>query len=479
MRLAVLPLARATFDVPYAEEIARKAFATLDGEGLAIVGSRRLLFDAAAAQEALAAIADERLDGVLLLQVTFTDASKTARIAQAVAAPLVIWAFPEPRVGGRLRLNAFCGLNLALHALGRAGLPAGWLYRAPDAPDAAAVLRGAIAAAAKRGPPLLAEMRALPSDAAPRRALAAMAPASAAGADAVLGRLQGAAIGLIGEHPAGFDTCRYDPAELKRLFGIHVAPLPLARLFDDAGAQDEGAVDAARTALGQAVADLDTVDQEQLGRSLRLYRALQGVVAGEGLGGVAVRCWPETFTEYGCAICGPMGLVTGEGTPCACEADVYGALTAMLLQEAAGEPAWLVDIVDIDPADDSAVFWHCGSAPLAMADAATPPRAQIHSNRRMPLLVEFTLKPGRITVARLSQSRNETRLVLAGAEVVRAAMSFTGTSGVVRFDRPADAVMGGLLDEALEHHVAFAYGEHRDVLRAVAGRVGLPVLELA
>jgi hypothetical protein len=30
----------------------------------------------------------------------------------------------------------------------------------------------------------------------------------------------------------------------------------------------------------------------------------------------------------------------------------------------------------------------------------------------------------------------------------------------------------------LEHHVAFAYGEHRSTLRAVAARLGLPVVEL-
>ncbi|MFO1149246.1 MAG: hypothetical protein U1E62_12805 [Alsobacter sp.] len=478
MRIAVLPLARATFDVPYAEEMARSALAALDHAGIAVVGSRRLLFDAAAAGEALAALADERVDLVLVLQVTFTDASMTVRIAQTVRAPLAIWAFPEPRAGGRLRLNAFCGLNLALHALGRAGQRARWLYLAPNAPDAGAALRG-LAEAAGAAPPMLKEFSEPQQQLSGPGPRAAASPSADGKAEAILASLSGRRIGLLGEHPVGFDTCRYDAGQLKRLVGIEVEGIPLTRLFDDARALDEDQVVGARRAVEPAIAGLETVDQEQLGRSLRLFRALEALVADKGLAGLAVRCWPETFTEYGCAVCGPMGLVTGEGTPCACEADVLGALTAMLLQEAAGEPGWLVDIVDMDAAGDSAVFWHCGSAPLAMADETTPPRAQIHSNRRMPLLAEFTLKPGRITVARLSQARNELRLVLAGADVVRAPMSFTGTSGVVRFDRPARSVMASLLDEALEHHVAFAYGEHRDVLRAVAGRLGLPVLELA
>jgi L-fucose isomerase-like protein len=154
-------------------------------------------------------------------------------------------------------------------------------------------------------------------------------------------------------------------------------------------------------------------------------------------------------------------------------------VTSLLMQAIAGEPAWLVDVVDMDAASDTGVIWHCGSAPLGMADPATPPRAQIHSNRRMPLLAEFTLKPGRITVARISQAQNEPKMILAGAEVVSAPMSFTGTSGVIRFDRPAGEVAAAMMDERLEHHVAIAYGEHRPALRAAAGKLGLRVVELA
>ncbi len=80
------------------------------------------------------------------------------------------------------------------------------------------------------------------------------------------------------------------------------------------------------------------------------------------------------FTEYGCAICGPMGMMNQAGTPAACEADVYGAVTALMLQEIAGEPSWLVDIVDMDAQENTSVFWHCGSAPEAMRDPRGRPR---------------------------------------------------------------------------------------------------------
>src|SRR5690606_12564449 len=74
------------------------------------------------------------------LQVTFTDASMAVEIANGFDLPLAIWAIPEPRVGGRLRLNSFCGLNLAAHALGLNGREFGTLYADPDAPGVVAFL---------------------------------------------------------------------------------------------------------------------------------------------------------------------------------------------------------------------------------------------------------------------------------------------------------------------------------------------------
>ena len=63
-------------------------------------------------------------------------------------------------------------------------------------------------------------------------------------------------------------------------------------------------------------------------------------------------------------------------------------------------------------------------------------------------------------------------------EMERAPNSFSGTSGVVRFDRPVAEVLETVMEEGLEHHYAFAYGDHRPGLRAVAARLGVPVLEL-
>lgn len=467
MTFGVVALARPTFDVPFAEQTKDAAFAALEAAGIRVVGPRELSFDRAAAEAALEKINEQgAIDLLLILQVTFTDATMTVKLARESKVPIAIWALPEPRIGGRLRLNAYCGLNLAAHALGRAGVAHGSLYAAPAAAGLAESLRA------------LARSYALPAS----RALSLEHRAEhevESEVDRVLRSLADSKITVVGHHPDGFDTCEFDPDLLARLAGIRVDQVKLDELFARARATDTARVAAVRESVAAKVAGVGEVDAEQLDRSFRVFCALEDVQRDTGAKGLAVRCWPEMFTEYGCAACGPMAMMNQKKVPSACEADVNGSLSQLLLQELAGEPAWMADLVDITAADDTAVLWHCGLAPLSMCDPEVMPQATIHTNRKMPLLHQFPIKPGRVTLARLSRSRNVLKLVIAGAEVVRAPMAFTGCSGTVRFDRSAAEVSASILDEALEHHFALAYGDHREALRAIARRWQIPVLELA
>ncbi|MDN2566782.1 hypothetical protein N1F89_11155 [Aquibium sp. A9E412] len=462
--LGILPLGRPTFDVPFAEATLARMIGALEATGQTIAGPRHLLLDGAATEAAIAELAAAEPDRLLILQVTFTDAAMTAAAANAYGGPLALWAPPEPRCGGRLRLNAFCGLNLAAHALGLAGRAFSYLYAAPEAPGIADAL-GALLAGHRRAEPERPQ---------PAAAGAADDPAAARAVAA----LRGARIGRIGRHPDGFDTCRYDAARLKALADVTVEPIALDGLFARARAVEAGRAAALRREAEGVLVGLDAVDQAELDRSLRLKAALEGLRGEGGYDAFAIRCWPETFTDYGGAVCGPVSMMGEARVPCACEADVYGALTVLMLQAAAEAPAFLADLVDLDAADDSGVVWHCGQAPVSMAAPGLRPRATIHSNRKMPLLFEFPLKPGRVTLFRLSQARGRPMAVIGGGSMLDRPLAFTGTAGVIRFDRPAGAVLDRVMGAALEHHVALVYGDHRDALRAAAASLDLPVLEL-
>ncbi|MEM5470535.1 hypothetical protein WNZ14_02255 [Hoeflea sp. AS60] len=457
LTIGVLPLGRPTFDVPFAEDMLAAMLDDLKATGHRLVGPGKLLMDAASTQAAMLEVAGEKTDRILILQVTFTDAAMTCRIAEAFEQPLAIWAVPEPRLGGRLRLNAFCGLNLASHALGLRDRLFSWRYAAPHTPGIDAILTDT---------PMVRPL--IPQETA----------ANPEYGEALLSGLRGKQIARIGAHPDGFDTCAYDSERLSALTGMTVSGFELSDLFSRARAAPDAAASDLRAAAAETLSELDQVDQVELDRSLRLKLALDGMKTDGAFDAFAIRCWPETFTEYGGAVCGPASMM-GEGrVPCACEADVYGAATQLLLQAASDQPVFLVDLVDMDESDDTGVVWHCGQAPISMADPDVAARATIHTNRKMPLLFEFPLKPGPVTFVRLSQARGRQSLVIARGEVLKRAMAFTGTSGVVKFERPAREMLKRVIDSGLEHHMALAYGDHVAALESFAAAAGLPVIHL-
>jgi len=442
-RLGLIALARPTFDTVLAAEKATQVRMQFQKAGLAPLGPEELVMSLEAAQEAGREMADLQPDLLVVFQASFADSTMVLALADAVDAPLLLWAVPEDRVGGRLRLNSLCGINLGAHALTRAGYNYDYVYGDPD--DAAVLRRVMVAAQAGR----------------------------------VRRLLRSARIGVIGEYPAGFDSCQYDAPTLRQRLGVEVAPIDLARTFERVREAETGAVDAVLIDLQKKMDGLADMDEQALRGTLSTYVTLNQAAGNEQLHGLAVRCWPEFFTELGCAACGAMSLLSDQGTPCSCEADVNGTITQLILQWISGEPAFGADVVAMDADEDVVILWHCGLAPLSMADPDHRVGATIHSNRQLPLLMEFPLKPGRVTVARLSEASGELRLVIGSGEMVQAPPSFTGTTGTLRFDRPATAVLDTILKQGLEHHISITYGDHTATLEALADMLGLPILQLS
>ncbi len=441
-RIGVLAVGRNTFDVPYAENMLESAWQTLLDMNVQLCGKQTLLFDADEVVPALDSLKQQSPDIILLLQVTFTDAAMTLEIARQTDTPLLLWSFPEPRSGGRLRLNSFCGINLAAHALSRAGLEYEYVHGAPDDPRA------------------LERITVLARAAAVKRSL------------------EGTRIGVIGQHPDGFDACMFSHQECTDLFGIEIEEHDLIGFLDSVKALADDTALAHYQDRKKVLVNLEEMDYQATIKSLKAYEAMSRLVEENDYAGLAVRCWPDFFTYYGGAACGALALLNEHFIPGGCEADVHGVITALILQRLAGEPAFNTDLVDIDRASDTCVFWHCGQAPVQMADPEVEVRATIHSNRKLPLLNEFPLKPGRITMARFSKGHDRAAMVIGGGEMVRAPLAFSGTSGVARLDSPIGEVLDNLMNAGLEHHTAIVYGEHRPALRKLADLLNIEVIEL-
>jgi L-fucose isomerase-like protein len=441
LRIGLIAIARTTFDITLAAEVAQTARQHLQTIG-EVFGPDALVTDLSAALDATAVLTQAPLNLLVILQATFADSTMVMSIAQAIEAPLLLWAVPEERTGGRLRLNSLCGVNLAAHALKRNGVRYHYVYSAPGDQSA------------------LHKAQAL------------------AQAGCVRRQLKTARIGRVGQHPDGFETCIVNDAALARL-GVEIQQIELAQVFDAMRSVSTEATTQRLQAVSQRVSGIAELGSTATHGTLSAYEALHCIAQRDGLNGLAVRCWPEFFTEMGCAACGALSLLSDSQTPSSGEADVNGTITQLILQGLSGEPAFGADLVSVDAHSDTAVLWHCGQAPLSMADPDFQPRGTLHSNRKLPLLFEFPLKPGRVTLARLSEATGEMCLVIGRGEMQRSErLSFSGTSGVLRFDRPAADVLDTILSEGLEHHLSLTYGDHIAALLALADMLEMPVLRL-
>lgn len=441
--VAFFPIARTTFDIPLAEEMTRSAYQSLSQLPILLQGSEALITDIDSAKQVALEQTHNRPDLLVIFQATFADSSMTLAIAETVAVPLFLWAVPEEHTGGRLRLNSFCGINLAGHALTRAGFSYEHIFTAPNDPQAQEQVR------------------------------------TLARASMTVSNLKNARLGRMGENPTGFETCLFDSQIIEDKFGLEIVQYELENdLFSKVRALKPETITPIRKTVSQQVEGLDELDKEATDRSLGVYSTLKEIAHQDKLNGYAVRCWPEFFTELGCAACGAMSLLSDEMTPCSCEADVNGTITQLILQSLSGEPAFGTDVVSADDERDAVVIWHCGLAPLSMADPHEARGVTIHSNRKLPLLFEFPLKPGPVTIARLSEATGEYRLVIGKADVIPGPISFSGTSGLLRFNRSAKDVLNTILTEGLEHHISLTYGDFVAELHALAKYLDLPVLEL-
>ncbi len=441
--IAFIPIARTTFDIELAQNAMQAARANLEQAELNLIGPTGLITDLAGAQAVAQDLAASAPDLALIFQASFADSSMIMALAEALDAPLILWAVPEDHTGGRLRLNSFCGINLAGHALTRAGYRYEYIFSAPEDPTA----------------------------------IEKITPLAQAGQ--ARNTLHRSRLGRVGENPAGFETCLLDKDVIQNLLGVEVVQFDLDKdIFAEARQVDPAQVDSIQAELNAKVTGLEELEPKATRGTLSIYATLQKIAAQQKIDGFAVRCWPEFFTEMGCAACGAMSMMSDDLIPCSCEADVNGTITQMILQSLSGEAAFGTDMVSIDEQRDALVIWHCGLAPLSMADPEGQKGVTIHSNRKLPLLFEFTLKPGPVTIARLSEASGEYQLVIGRGEIIRAPKSFSGTSGLLKFERPAREILDVILREGLEHHISLTYGEHTQALELLAEMLGIPVLQL-
>jgi L-fucose isomerase-like protein len=468
VRCAVVPVARPTFDTQKAASLTSQAFDLLNEVGFEVSGSQALVMtpdDLATAKTDLAT--DAQI--YILMQSSFSDASPAVSLLSESSEPVLLWSFREPgQVGERLLLNSMCGSNLAAHALVHNGKNIYHLHGNPseNATKAALVkiLNGQLPAQFEPKQKLDQEL------------------ANADSVSEILSSLRGTKIGAIGDAPPGFTPCVYDAAQLEKLFGISVEALTVDDIFDRIAKLDSNTVDAEYAAAVADQPSLASVNQEEAKKVSATTAVLDDWKSSADLAAIAVRCWPEFPTQLGACPCGALSRMADRGTATACERDVLGAVTMLLMEKLGAGTTYLVDVVDQDPTQNLIRLWHCGAAATSLAANPADATQFTHCNRKLGVAGNFPLKTGPVVVARLDQDvdpRNPTglRLIISNGESIPAENQFQGNTATVKMEIPADAFVNGLITRGFPHHLVMAWTDIRPQLRQMAKLLSIPLIE--
>lgn len=466
-RAVTVATARPTFAVAVAQERARAARLLLAKLGAEVIGPDDLVMTPADA-EAAAGHLDASADLVVHLCASFSDATPALRLYGDAPGPVLLWAFREPGpVGDRLWLNSLCGANLFGHALVAAGRDVRLLYGDPDEP----AVRHALQRALEGELPPAAVLPTRQRERGDRGA-----------AHAALGKLRGRSIGVVGDAPAGFTPCEYDAGLVDRLFGLRIETLTIPDLLDRVAAVAPGERAAERDQAATAQPSLLHLDPEQVDGWAAVTATLRDWSTHGAVSAVAIRCWPEVPSELGVCPCSSLSRLADEGTPTACERDVYGVITMLLLEALGSGTTYLVDTVDLDLDRNVVRVWHCGSAATALAANPAAALQDVHCNRGVGVAGNFPLRTGAVVMSRLCEDpdpANPTRLrlLVAAGESLPEPNRFQGNTAAVRLDAPAGDVVNALVTGGFPHHTVLAWNDVRPTLRSAADLLGIPVVE--
>ena len=273
----------------------------------------------------------------------------------------------------------------------------------------------------------------------------------------------------IGPRPNDFLSVMANESELMEKFGVEVYPVPLPELVAE--------MKYCRIHQKEAVADTEKyMKQHYKGAGAERERpratlaemkvAIRFLAERYRCNCACIQCWDAMQAELDIFPCAVNAMLADEGFPVACETDINGAISAMLIQAATGNrlPHFLADVTIRHPENDNAeLLWHCGAFPSRFAKNREECRiTEGWDGKSQCGNCSWELQGGDITVCRFDGDHGAYSLFLGEGKGIDGPF----TKGTYVWMETADWPKWEhqLVQGPYVHHVACTYGKVADVL---------------
>ncbi|MCD8184974.1 MAG: fucose isomerase [Rikenellaceae bacterium] len=288
----------------------------------------------------------------------------------------------------------------------------------------------------------------------------------------VVNGLRKARIGMIGIRPAGFQTVRFSE-KLLQDSGITVIPMDMAEMIARAKAIDTGSV-----AVQAKIAELKSygkipscVSEESVAKQAAFSLAVENWIAANDLDAASIQCWDALEKNYGCTSCVTMSMLGEKLIPCACEADIAGAVSMYALMLATGKSPALLDWNNNFAGDhNKCVCTHCSNYPKSFFQseleiASLDVLGTVLGQTDTFGAVKGKVAPGPMTYFRIStDDRLGTIKAYTGeGTITDDAYGMAGGIAVTAIPN-LQQLMKFMCKNGFEHHVAMVRGQAADII---------------
>ena len=381
------------------------------------------------------------VDLVILLIGAFTGDSAAAFIGEELKVPVILWAPYEPPFdGGRLMANSLVAATMNSAALNRLGIKYHFIYGSYTDKRVQGEITGYIKVY-----------------------------------DAIK-KLRSAFLGLIGYRPTAFYSSTFNETLIRKLFGIKMEEFDLKVIFDMAEKVDTELVQKDAAGIRESVR-IEDLPEGYLENHSRLYLSLKEFLKEQGFNALSLKCWPEMgFLKY--TPCAVLSRFADEGFVIGCENDIDATITMLIQKYLSGRTVFMSDLISIDEKENTALFWHCGQAAGSLKDPASDIKASNHPLAGQGMVFETTLKPGRITIARMSDIGGVYKLFLVSGEAIPTKKVVKGVMVNVVLDTPVLKTIYKIAEEGVPHHYSLVWDDVAEEMKLMCKVLGIEVIRI-
>jgi len=208
---------------------------------------------------------------------------------------------------------------------------------------------------------------------------------------------------------------------------------------------------------------ISRVSKDKVVDSIKMYLAIRKICKEEDYKAVALSCWPKLMPIKEMVGCLINSRLNSAGIVAGCEADVLSTVSMLVLRNLTDKIIALMDLPKFDETDDSLMLWHCGSAPIEMANARGAVLEKHYfadyaeSVKNCGPITDLIFKKGEVTVFRLVKESGHF-YYFTGKFFNEEKKSFNGSRGWVNelklYGEPIGAMdmANTLLSNGLPHH---------------------------